>query len=69
MTAQAKQPVVAVFAIKNEARLNQTFVKQLHDVVSAEVTKNNQYSVIPNSEVQKALRAKKKESYKSCYDE
>ena|GEM_PF-4085323 len=68
-SAWATKPVVAVFEIKNEARLKRKFVKQLRDLVAAELTKNNTFSVVPNFEIQKALREKQADSYKQCYDE
>ena len=67
--ALANKPVVAVFEIKNEAGLKKGFVQSLHEVVAAELTASNKYSVVPNSDIQKAIREKQAESYASCYDE
>ena len=68
-SAWANKPVVAVFENKNEAKLKNSFVKQLHDLVAAELTKNNTFSVVPCSEILKALREKQADSYNECYDE
>jgi hypothetical protein len=46
---EANKPVVAVFEIKNEAKLNKSFVSKLHEVVAAELTASNKYSVVPNT--------------------
>ena len=66
---EASKPVVAVFEIKNEAKLSRNEVRQLTDLVATQLTASGLYQVVPNSELKNALRQKKAESYKSCYDE
>ena len=66
--AVANKPVVAVFEIKNSASLDKNFVKEMREIISTKLVASGRYSVLPNSEIQEALRAKKADSYKSCYD-
>jgi hypothetical protein len=67
--ALANKPVVAVFEIQNKGELSKEEVEQLTDFVAAQLTASGKYRVVPNSELQSALRNKKAESYEGCYDE
>ena len=67
--ANPDKPVVAVFDIKNDARLKTRFVEDLRDILSAELARTGLFEIAPNSDIQNALRAKQAESYADCYDE
>jgi hypothetical protein len=69
--AQAQQrPIVAVFDIDAErAKLDQNLVDALSDYVRTSVGLGKMYQVVPPNYVQQALKEKKKESYKTCYDQ
>ena len=58
---EASKPVVAVFEIKNEAKLSRNEVRQLTDLVATQLTASGLYQVVPNSELKNALRQKKAE--------
>jgi len=68
-TVQAKKPVVAVFEIKNSAKVSNEDLQKLHGLIGTELAATGQFSVVPNSDVKRALQEKKAESYKDCYDE
>ena|GEM_PF-4926163 len=68
-SANLDKPVVAVFDIKNDARLKTRFIEDLRDILSAELARTGLFEIAPNSDIQNALRAKQAESYEDCYDE
>lgn len=67
--AFAQKPVVAVFDLENRAKLKSGDVLTLTEYITTRLAEGERYRVVPKSEVQTALRAKKAESYQSCYDE
>jgi hypothetical protein len=67
--AQASKPVVAVFEIKNSANVSSEDLLTLYGLIGTELAATGQFSVVPNSDIKRALRDKKAESYNDCYDE
>ena len=63
------KPVVAVFDLENGAKLKGADVLSLTGYLSTRLAEGGRYRIVPKGEVQSALRAKKSESYQSCYDE
>lgn len=63
------KPVVAVFDLENRAKLKNADVVTLTEYITTRLAGGGLYRVVPKGEVQSALRAKKTESYQSCYDE
>ena len=68
-TTQASKPVVAVFEIKNSANVSSEDLLTLYGLIGTELAATGQFSVVPNSDIKRALRDKKAESYNDCYDE
>jgi len=68
-SVEGNKPVVAVFEIKNDARLKRGFLVKMRDVIATELAASGKFSVVPNSDIQKAIREKQAESYEACYDE
>ncbi len=69
LASSAPKPVVAVFDLENGAKLKSADVLALTGYLSTRLAEGGRYRVVPKSEVQSALRAKKAESYQTCYDE
>lgn len=71
--AQAEAPVVVVFEIEDERarsqRLSDEKTEALTDFLRSQLAAGGRFQVMPPGEVQQALRARKAESYKACYDE
>ena len=68
LSAMASVPVVAVFDIQNEAQLKPEEIRQLTNYLGAELTASRKYSVVPSTEIKRALQQKKAESFEACYD-
>lgn len=68
--AQAKAPRVAVFEIQDKTRqLTKAQRQQLTDYLSSKIADGGKFRVIPGGQVRERLAKKKRESYKSCYDQ
>lgn len=68
--ADARPPVVAVFGIRDSASvLSSTERERLARYLSARMAEGGRYLVVPESDLQQAIRAQKKESYEACYEE
>jgi hypothetical protein len=69
-TAQAKKrpPIVAVFDIE-AASVNPETLKSLAARINTRVAASGRYQIVPPSEIRRALRKEKIDSYKECYDD
>jgi hypothetical protein len=68
---QRSMSVVAVFNIqdkRDKARLKASSIDQLSDYLSAKLSQETLYRVVPRKQLRDALLAQKKTSYRRCYD-
>ncbi len=73
-TLAATDPqVVAVFDVRDDRpaaeRLDAPTLSSLTTYLGTLLTKSGRYRVVPSSELQRALRDAKRESFEACYDE
>ena len=65
----ATRPVVAVFQIEVRGQLELPELGELTDIVAARLVAGGQYKTVPSSQIAAALSAKKKDSYRDCYEQ
>ena len=74
-TARAgdQRPIVPVFDIEDtrsgRAKLSAKKLKGLTDYLTNKLAIGGKFKIVPRSDVLSAIRSKKKESFKECYDE
>lgn len=63
-------PRVAVFDIEDQTnKLKREDILQLTNYLASQMAEGGIYKVVPGSQIKNQLTEKKKESYKSCYDQ
>jgi formylglycine-generating enzyme required for sulfatase activity len=68
--ADDKKPIVAVFKIENKGTaLKAGVLERLTIYLASKLSESGEYEVVPQDKLKEALTAKKKESYKGCYDQ
>jgi formylglycine-generating enzyme required for sulfatase activity len=65
-----ERPIVAVFRIQDRgANLNAVLVESLTEYLAASIAEGGVLRVVPTTDIRRLLAEKKRESYKSCYDQ
>ncbi len=68
--AQAPKPVIAVFnIIDSSGVLNAASIEQLTNYFTVKLAESGRFVVVPKSDIEAALRAQKRASYKECFDQ
>ena len=69
-TALASKPVVAVFEIEGKGiKLPRTLSQNLVQAIETRLAASGRFEVVPRSQIKRALRKQKAQSYQACYDE
>jgi hypothetical protein len=68
--ADARPPVVAVFGIRDASEvLSSAERERLARYLAVRMAEGGRYLIVPESDLQQAIRAQKKASYEACYEE
>ena len=69
-TAEDKKPIVAVFEVEaRNVALAQDALTILTSYIASKLSESGEYEVVPQDKLKEALTAKKKDSFKQCYEQ